>query len=127
MRQISLEGAQVVMPGQNFGMALFLWIVFTIPALFCLIFGIALWHGRGLSLLAGYNTLSRKQQEQYDKRGLSRFTAKLVFALIPCILLWPIGFMIGMWVFWTGFGLFFLIIVGGVVYLNTGNRFQQKK
>ena len=33
----------------------------------------------------------------------------------------------GMWLYWVGIVLFLVSVVGGVIYVNTGRRFQKKE
>ncbi len=98
-------------------------------ALFLLLIGMGglLLTGRGAWLIAGYNTMPKKERERYDKRALCCFMGKLMFFCAACLLLmgadevWPGR---GLWLA----GTIWLVIgaVGAVIYANTGGRFLKK-
>ena len=53
------------------------WIGFSIMLLFsigCYVLSGFFLHGKGACLISGYNTMSKKEQEQYDKDKLCRST-----------------------------------------------------
>ena len=86
-----------------------------------------LFAGRGAWLIAGYNTMPKKERERYDKRALCRFMGKLMFFCAACML------VMGADTLWPGRGLglagtIWLLIgaVGAVIYANTGGRFLKK-
>lgn len=47
-------------------------IIIVVIALLFLVLGVVLFLGKGAWLIAGYNTASKEQQEQYDKKKLCR-------------------------------------------------------
>ena len=83
--------------------------------------------GRGAWLIAGYNTMPKKERERYDERALCRFTGKLMFFCAACVGLmgadsrWPGR---GLWLA----GTIWLVIgaVFAVIYTNTGDRFRKQ-
>ena len=93
---------------------------------FFITLGILFGKGKGLSLIAGYNTLPREEQEKYDTKALARCMGKMMFALAGgwCVL--GVGVALDrMWLFWVGFALFLSIVVFFAIYMNTNNRFKR--
>lgn len=61
-----------------------------IPILIILIFitvGIFLSKGKGIFLIAGFNTMSKEEKEQYNLLAVCKFMSKFCFALAFYILL----------------------------------------
>lgn len=93
-----------------------------------LLLGLAFSRGKGAFLIAGYNTAPKREQEKYDEKALCRFMGKMMFALAGCWLPIALSALLDrMWLLWLGLGLFFAVCIGGVVYMNTGHRFEKKK
>lgn len=72
------------------------WIGFSIMLLFsigCYVLSGFFLHGKGACLIAGYNTMSKKEQEQYDKDKLCRSTGYgmliigIASTLLSCVIL----------------------------------------
>ena len=83
--------------------------------------------GRGLSLIAGYNTSSKSEKDRLDPKKLSRFMAAFMFVLAGCWLVITVGFAVGIKPLgWFGMLLFLAAAVAGTVIANTGNRFEKK-
>lgn len=102
-------------------------IVYGAFALLFVVMGGFLLAGRGAWLIAGYNTLPKKERERYDQRALCRFLGKLMLYCAACMV------MMGADELWPGEGLWLaatllLVIgaVGAVIYANTGGRFLKK-
>lgn len=91
-----------------------------------LLLGLIFSQGKGAFLIAGYNTASETEKAKYDEKALCCFMGKLMFALAGT---WaPIALsalLDRMWLFWLGLGLFLVVCLGGVIYMNTGNRFRR--
>lgn len=91
-----------------------------------IVYGIALWQGKGASLLSGYNTMSIEKKRRINERALLKFMAKIMFALSFCLGL----FAMSEWLeedtyFIVGLTLFIVIVVFTLVYANTGKRFKK--
>lgn len=80
------------------------------------------------NLIAGYNTASKEEKAKYDEEKLTKFVGNL---LIVSSLVLLLGGMLALLVSnkaavvnisWI---LFSLVIFGGVIYMNTGNRFRK--
>ena len=51
---------------------------------------------------------------------------KLMFAFAGCFLILKASDILGeMWLLWLGLALFFGVGIGGVIYINTGNRLKR--
>ena len=93
-----------------------------------LLLGLVFSRGKGAFLIAGYNTASRAEKEKYDEKALCRFMGRLMFALAGTWVPIALSALVDrMWLLWLGLGLFFAVCIGGVVYMNTGRRFEKKK
>lgn len=91
-----------------------------------IVYGIALWQGKGASLLSGYNTMSTEKKRRINERALLKFMAKIMFMLSFCVGL----FAVSEWLeedlyFMVGLILFIAVIAFAVVYVNTGKRFMK--
>ena len=90
------------------------------------ILGLVFRKGKGLFLIAGYNTSSKAAKEKIDEKKLCRYMSNLMFLLAGCWLIIAACEMFGqLWLLWLGFGLFLLVIIIGVIYINTGGRIKQ--
>ena len=90
--------------------------------------GIAISKGKGINLIAGYNTMSAKEKEKIDEKALCSYVSKLMFLLSACWAILSIGLEIKqMWLFWIGFVLFIGVTIFFVIYMNTGNRLEKKE
>ncbi len=61
-------------------------IVTSIPLL---IFAIVFSKGKGIGMIAGYNTMSNEKRAQYDEVAVCKFTGKIMYG--ACICLWIIA------------------------------------
>ena len=91
-----------------------------------LLLGFVFRAGKGAWLIAGYNTMSAAKKKEYDEKALCRFMAKLMFALA---LAWsPIAasaLFDRLFLLWIGLGLFMAVVIVGVVFMNSGERFKK--
>ena len=91
------------------------------------VLGLVFSKGKGAFLIAGYNTASREEKAKYDEKALCRFISRLMFTMAGCWALVALGTMLDrMWIYYLGLGLFLTAIFSGVLYANTGRRFQKK-
>lgn len=90
-----------------------------------ILLGVILFSGKGASLIAGYNTASAAEQKEYDEKRLCKFMGKLMFALAACWLVVASSEIFEKtYLIWIGLCLFFVVLIAGIVYANTGNRFK---
>ena len=102
---------------------LFVAIVNIFVIVLFILLGLLFASGRGAGLIAGYNTMSAREKEKYDKKKLCKAMAKLMFALALCWLLAAFGALFHATILiWIGQALFLVAVIVGVVLLNTGNR-----
>ncbi|MCW6109315.1 DUF3784 domain-containing protein [Clostridium sporogenes] len=99
-------------------------VVFII-GLFILL-GIILSMGKGSFLIAGFNTMSKEEKEEYDVGFLCKFMGKVMFIIAFCIILFLLSeiFKIKA-IFYIGLILFFVVVIFTLIYTNTGNRFKK--
>ena len=93
-----------------------------IIALFILL-GLLFASGRGADLIAGYNTMSAREKEKYDKKKLCKAMAKLMFVLGACWVVLAVGIISGVkWLHWAGMVLFFAAAIVGVILMNKNDK-----
>ena len=87
---------------------------------------IVLLMGKGAGLIAGYNTMSREEKEQYDGPAMCRFIGKYLLSvtlLTPAI---PLSGIFHMdWLAWVYAAYVGISAICVIVYCNTGNRFRK--
>ena len=89
--------------------------------------GLAVSRGKGAFLIAGHNTASQEEKARYDKKALCRFMGKLMFALAACWIPMALGAVLDVgWLYGVGIAAVLIVIVVGLIYANTGHRFQKK-
>lgn len=82
--------------------------------------------GNGAGLIAGYNTMPLEKKRKYDEKAMCRFVGKMMLGLALASGLWLLSGILGLlWLFFTGLGLLFLVVVVGIIYMNTKGRFQK--
>ena len=101
-----------------------IWGVVLIPMIVMSLFLI---NGKGAFLIAGYNTMPKKERAKYDEKALCRFTGKFLLAMTFVFLLVPIGIHTEkMWLSLCVIPMSVFATVGLLIYANTGNRFHRK-
>lgn len=93
------------------------------------IFAIVISTGKANFLIAGYNTETQKEKEMIDEKALAKFMGKFLFVLGLIQLVVPMADVLDVNNFrtiltWTNI-IFILVTMGGVIYINTGKRFQK--
>ena len=101
-------------------------VVNLIAIAFFVLMGILFARGKGMSLIAGYNTLSPREKEKYDKEKLCKAMSGMMFLLAGT---WAVA-AAGVYIrsnalCWAGIALFLAVIIGGVIYMNTGDRIKK--
>lgn len=90
--------------------------------------GLYLLQGKGAMLIAGYNTLPEKEKEKYDVVALCKATGKFVIALTFTIALIIAGDLLEMnGLIIAGAVLMVAMIIIGLIYMNTGNRYKKRE
>ena len=92
----------------------------------CLILGFVLSNGKGLFLIAGYNTASKEKKQLIDEKKLSRFVGKIMFVSAGCWLIIALSDILpSMSLHFIGLGMFVIVVLTAVIYANTGERFMR--
>ena len=95
-------------------------------ALFILL-GTMLSLGKWSFLIAGFNTMSKEEKENYDVLSLCKFMGKFMFMISFCISLFVLSDILMMKILFNiGITLFIVAIIFVIIYANTGNRFEKK-
>ncbi|WP_233191972.1 DUF3784 domain-containing protein [Sporosarcina sp. P34] len=90
------------------------------------VYGIALWQGKGASLLSGYNTMPMEKKMQINERALCKFMAKIMFTLSFCVGLFAVSELLKNDIYFiVGLSLFVAVLGFTLIYVNTGNRFKK--
>ena len=101
--------------------------VFLIPAAVLALLGWLIKFKKVTWLISGYNTASKKEKERYDVDKLCRHMGNFIFTLAGIFLMMALAGIVfekdSGAIITFGFLVLFAVIVGGLVYLNTGRRF----
>jgi hypothetical protein len=98
-----------------------MWVANILGGAVMLLVGLVIRAGNATSLIAGYNTASAEEKAKYDERALTKFVGGLLIAASVILLA---GGMLPA-VAGISWALFMAIVIGGIVYMNTGNRFRR--
>ena len=91
------------------------------------VMAVFLLRGRGAFLIAGYNTMSPAKKARYDEKALCRCVGRLLLAVAACLALVPAGVQFNLpWLVFTGLALTLAVILGFLIYANTGKRFLKQ-
>lgn len=94
--------------------------------LFMFVLSLFLLQGKGAFLIAGYNTMSKEEQQKYDVKALCRFVGRLLMAIMLCTIITLTGaYLSVLWLIFVGMIAVVAIITVAVIYANTGRRFQK--
>ena len=96
--------------------------------LFCVFIalGIVFSLGKGAKLIAGYNTASPSEKAKYDEKKLWKGVGKLMFIIAGCWVVLAAGSVLKiMPLYWIGLCLVIFAVIGGIIYMNTGNRYRK--
>lgn len=105
-----------------------MWIANILGGTVTLVIGIVIRVFNVSGLIAGYNTASAAERAKYDERAMTRFVGNLLIAASVVLLTGGFLTLIGgapeilAIVSWL---IFLAVIIGSIVYMNTGNRFRQ--
>jgi len=93
-----------------------------------LLMGLIIRFLKASSLIAGYNTAPKEEKAKYDEGKLTKFVGNMLIVLSIILLLGGLFTMIistPLWAVFISWALFLIITIGGVIYINTGNRFKK--
>ena len=101
-------------------------IINTAVTVLLLLIGVFIKYKKVTWLISGYNTSSKEKKEKYDIDKLYRYMGNFVMLLAAC---WGIMTIFGFifkqhiaMIMIIGTVVFTVLIVGGVIFLNTNNR-----
>ena len=96
-------------------------------ALSLLILGIFIARGRGLWLIAGYNTASPAEKAKIDQNALCRHVSRLLWFSAGCFVLLMVSDLLDSAILMAlALILLFTGILAGLIYMNTGDRLKKK-
>lgn len=99
---------------------LILWIC----AVLCLLLGLYIKKGKGLMLIAGYNTMSKEEREKVDREALSKAVGNLIIRMAVGLVL--IGITVYFKVYWAMVILVVIIIIDSCVTMVRTSRMVTK-
>ena len=105
-----------------------MWFANFLAGFMLLFFGLIIKYLKAVDLIAGVNTATKEERAKLDEEALSSFVGNM---LISCSLILfvggalPIIFDVPEYLASVSWVIFVLIIVSGVIYANTGNRFKK--
>lgn len=102
-------------------------IVYFVLAAPLVALAIAMFCGRGASLVAGYNTASPAKRAEIDEKKMLRCVGVILLAVAAGLVVAGIGALIGSHVLhYVGIGLLIVAPIVGVIVMNTGDRCKKK-
>jgi hypothetical protein len=105
-----------------------MWVANLAAGAILLFFGMIIRFFKLSGLIAGYNTASKEEKEKYDEEKLIKYVSNMLFAASAVLLIG--GFLailksIAIYFIGISWALFFIIILGGVIYMNAGNSVKK--
>ncbi|MBO1266106.1 DUF3784 domain-containing protein [Proteiniclasticum sp. SCR006] len=104
-------------------------MIYLIPAGLLFLMGWLIRYKKQTWLISGYNIASRKEKEKYDLDKLTRLMGSFLFLLGGVFLLMFFAAILLTGyeneIAWVGFSVESLVIIAGLIYLNTGNRVKK--
>ena len=102
-----------------------------IPIILLILFiviGIMLSLGKWSFLIAGFNTMTKEEKENYDVLALCKFMGKFMFIIAFCILLFILSDILMIKELVTiSTTIIYASVIFLLIYTNTGNRFLRNK
>lgn len=78
-------------------------------------------------LIAGFNALSKEEQNKYDILSLCKFMGKVMFSIAFSISLFVLSDLLAMKIIYNiGLALSLVIVIFTVIYANTSDRFKKR-
>lgn len=94
--------------------------------LLMIVMSIVLLRGKGAWMIAGFNTMDKEEQEQYDSAALCRFMGKYLLSVCLPMIVIPVGGILEIgWLSFLYIPYVLISAAGVIVYVNTGNRFKK--
>lgn len=104
-------------------------MILSIPVVILAIIGWLIKYKKVTWLITGYNTASKQEKEKYDIEKLCKHMGNFIFTLAAIFLIMALAYIsfpeYSDIVIWVGLSAEAVAIVGGIIYLNTGNRVKK--
>jgi hypothetical protein len=104
-------------------------MIYLIPAGVFFLMGWLIRYKKQTWLISGYNISSKEKKEKYDLDKLTRLMGSFLFLLGSVFLLMFVASILLTGyeneIAWVGFSVESLVIIAGLIYLNTGNRVKK--
>jgi len=105
-----------------------MWIGNFLGGAILLFFGLIVRIFKASNLIAGYNTASEEEKCKYDEEKLTKYVGNML--IVSSIILLIGGFLsaftnISDYIIGISWALFVLVILGGVIDMNIGNRIKR--
>jgi len=104
-------------------------MIFFLPTILLIVMGWLIKYKKVTWLISGYNTASKQEKQQYDIEKLCKYVGNFIFILASIFLVMAVtSLLLNKYVdkiTWIGFGVLAIVIICGIVYLNTGNRMKK--
>lgn len=107
-----------------------MWMANALGGVTVLFFGLIVRFTKASWLIAGYNTMPKQEKARYDEGALMKFIGNMLIVAAAILLLplaafpfvddLPALIVAASWVLFT------VVLIGGVIYANTGNRFRNR-
>lgn len=92
------------------------------------ILGVVFSLGKGSFLIAGFNTLPKKEKEQFYISAMCKFMGKMMFVFSLSVAFWVLSdYLQKPFLIRIGLAIFLGNIVFILAYMNTSNRFKNSK
>jgi len=104
-------------------------MIFLAPASLLIIFGWLIKYKKVTWLISGYNTASKEKKAQYDIDKLCKHMGNFLFVMASIFFAMALAAML-LSVYTNeitiiGFSVLGVVIIGGLIYINTGNRVKK--
>ncbi len=97
-------------------------------AIFFFIVGILFLKRKASLLIAGYNTLSKREKEKYNIKYIMKFLSIIMFVFAACFCVMAGSYFLedNDAILYIGYALVSIVVVFTIVYSNISHRFRQK-
>ena len=99
--------------------------VLGVVILLMLTMAVFLMNGKGSFMIAGYNSMSKREKEKYDQKKLCQFTGLLLIIISVCMIIMFIGIYFSInWLTHFGVALIVVCSTGGAIFMNKSKRLK---
>lgn len=102
-------------------------IIFSVLIVLFIVFGNVFHSGKGLSIVAGYNTMSEQEKAKINEQELLKAMGNMSFGLAFSMMFWVASSLYGRNdLFIIGLILFLFILFGTIIHVNTSDKFKHE-